>query len=205
MDNVRILELDPSNMSVTFEVGWIGATKVRGRFTDVRGTLRLAEDDIAHASLTVDVAAKSISTGIALRDRHLRGSDFLSVAHSPFISFRSDLVTCVDGAVVIDGVLSLRGIERRISVRCPLCPAGRKASHPTFSLGTEFAVPRREHRVGVGRGPGRLNPLFVIIGRDVHIKVELVVPATHWIPAHLPAPGRSPASSSPRAPSVRRE
>lgn len=190
MDDTRVLKLDPSNMNVTFEVGWIGAAKVHGRFTDLRGTLRFPDEEIEHAALTVDVAARSISTGIALRDRHLRGPDFLDVAHSPFISFRSDIVTCEDGTVVVDGVLSLRGIERRVAVRCPLCPADCRVSHSTFSLGADLIVPRREHWVGVGHGLGTLNPLFVIIGSDVHIRVELVVPATHWVPAHLPALGR---------------
>ena len=63
-------------------------------------------------------------------------------------------------------------------------------SHPAFSLGAELVVHRREHRVGVGQGLRSLNPLFVIIGNDVHIRVELAVPATHWVPAHLPALGR---------------
>jgi polyisoprenoid-binding protein YceI len=190
MDDARILRLDASNVMVRFEVGWIGKAKVRGRFGDLRGTLRLDEQGMENAAITMDVAAKSIATGITLRDLHLRGPDFLDAAHWPFISFRSDLVTAMHRAVVVDGVLSLRGIERRISVRCPLSPADGRDSRPTISLGVEFVVHRREHRVGVGRGLGILNPLFIIIGNDVHVRVELVIPATYWTPVHHPALGR---------------
>ena len=76
MDAQSPFDLGVSNASVSFRVRWFGVVTVSGRFDAITGTLLVGndEDDLA---VTVDVSSASVKTGIALRDRHLRGRRFL--------------------------------------------------------------------------------------------------------------------------------
>ena len=190
MDERHVISLDSRNTSITFEVAWIPGITVHGRFTAMHGKLEMPDDDIEHAEVSIDVAAESVSTGIALRDTHLRGRRFLDAANSPYITFRSERVSRTNGSLEIEGTLTLRGIRRRITSRCPLNWAAGRGLTGTLSLGAEMEVPHTEHKVAAARGLDRFNPLLAMIGREVRVRVEVVVPATQLLPALLPALGR---------------
>lgn len=190
MDERHIIGLDAKNTSVTFEIGWVAGITVRGRFTELQGKLEMPDDDIEHAELSVDVIAESVSTGIALRDRHLRGPRFLDALRSPYISFRSERVSRTNGSLEIEGMLSLRDVQRRITSSCPLNWADRRGKAGTLSLCAELEVPHTEHGVATAQGLERFNPLLAMIEREVRVRVEVVVPATQLLPVLLPALGR---------------
>jgi polyisoprenoid-binding protein YceI len=61
---------------------------VRGRFKEVTATLTGDRDHPEDAGLQVSIAARSIDTGIADRDAHLRGTDFFDAERFPEIGFR---------------------------------------------------------------------------------------------------------------------
>jgi polyisoprenoid-binding protein YceI len=190
MDEHRIVRLDVGNTTVTFEVPWIAGIPVRGRFSAVHGKLEMPDDDIEHAELNVHVVAESVATGIALRDSHLRGARFLDASRWPYITFRSERVSRTNGSLEIEGVLTLRGVERRVTSTCPLNWVEGQGMSGTLSLCTELVVPHTEHGVAAARGLDRFNPLLAMIGREVHVRTEIAVPATRLLPALLPALGR---------------
>jgi polyisoprenoid-binding protein YceI len=190
VDTGRAITLDARNTTIAFSVPWIPFTIVRGTFGELHGLLAVPDDDIEHATLSLDVAAASVTTGVALRDRHLRGPRFLDADHTPLISFRSERVIHRGPGLVVDGTLSLRGIERPITARCPLEWNGGPGLGAQLRLCGEVLVPRLDHRVGRTTGLQSLNPLMRVIGRDVRVRVDLVVPATQLLPRLLPALGR---------------
>ena len=190
MDARGGIPLDARNTTVRFSVPWIAFTIVRGTFRELHGLLALPDDDIEHATLSLDVSAASVSTGLALRDRHLRGPRFLDADHSPLISFRSERVTHRGPQLVVDGVLSLRGIERPLTARCPLGWNGGPGLGAELALCGEVLVPRVAHGVGVTAGLQSFNPLMRVIGQAVLVRVDVVVPATQLLPRLLPALGR---------------
>ena len=134
--------------------------------------------------------AESVATGIALRDRHLRGERFLDASRWPYITYRGERITRTNGSLEIEGVLTLRGVERRVTSTCPLQWVDGRGMSGTLSLCAELAVPHTEHGVAAARGLDRFNPLLAMIGREVHVQVEVAVPATQRLPALLPALGR---------------
>jgi polyisoprenoid-binding protein YceI len=62
-------------------------TTVRGRFKTVHATLTGDRDHPEAAGVEATLDPKSIDTGVADRDGHLRGPDFFDAEHFPQITF----------------------------------------------------------------------------------------------------------------------
>jgi polyisoprenoid-binding protein YceI len=82
-------QLDPAHSSVEFSVKHMMMTTVRGRFKDVKARLSGDRDHPDGAGLEATIDAKSVDTGVADRDGHLRGPDFFDAERFPQITFRS--------------------------------------------------------------------------------------------------------------------
>lgn len=173
MDAPSLFRLGAGSADVSFRVRWFGVISVRGRFASAGGSVRVpcAEDG---AGVTVEVQSDSVRTGIALRDRHLRGTRFLDAERHPFIRFESDRLQRNNGGWELQGRLFLKGRSRDVvtSVRDGPSTGGNNR------LSAEFRVPRKPNSIGVATGMRRLNPLLWAIGDEVTIRVELLVPAT---------------------------
>lgn len=190
MSGACAVTLNAQNTTVAFSVPWWAFITVRGTFDRVAGELIIPNGDLSSASLRLEVESGSMDTGIRLRDRHLRGPQFLDAAHFPVITFSSSRVERVNGAMQVSGRLSLRGVEREIVARVPLGYAQGEGIESTLAMETEVLLPRRPHGVGMARGIHNLNPLLHAIGGDVTVSIRLLVPAARLLPALLPALGR---------------
>ena len=161
------IRLTPDNVIVTMSVRWLGGLVVRGRFTNVRGTIHVPADDDDCPAVTVEIRADSVRTGISLRDRHLRGPQFLDAAHHPLITFRGGDVMRLPTHIAVPGSLTIRGVTRTEELRCSI---GDVASRGY--LAADVTLRRRPYGVGVPRGLRRLDPLFVVIGDEVRISIR---------------------------------
>ncbi len=101
-------DIDGAHTSVEFVGRHLMITKVRGRFSDVRGRITIAEEP-AQSHVEVEIGAASLSTGNDDRDAHLRSGDFFDVEHYPTITFRSTHVTAMpDHTWQVTGDLTVR-------------------------------------------------------------------------------------------------
>jgi polyisoprenoid-binding protein YceI len=107
--------IDAGHSEVSFAIGFLGHP-VRGRFDDVRGTISYAPDNPSASGITVVIATKSIATGSAHRDEHLRSPDFFDVARYPAIVFRSASVASRGGGFFATGALTMHGITRTVTI-----------------------------------------------------------------------------------------
>ena len=82
-------QLDPTHSSVEFSVKHMMMTTVRGRFREVKATLRGDREHPETAGVEATMTTASIDTGVADRDAHLRGADFFDAERFPQITFRS--------------------------------------------------------------------------------------------------------------------
>jgi polyisoprenoid-binding protein YceI len=162
------IRLTPDNVVVTMSVRWLGGMIVRGRFTDVRGTIHVPADDEDTAAVTVEIGADSVRTGISLRDRHLRGPLFLDAAHHPLITFRGGDVMRLPTHLAVPGSLTIRGVTRTEELRCSLDDVANRGY-----IAADVTLSRRAYGVGVPRGVRRLDPLFVVIGDEVRISIRV--------------------------------
>ena len=164
------IRLTPDNVAVSMSVRWLGGMIVRGRFVDVRGAIHLPIDDDDTVAVTVEIHPDSVRTGIALRDRHLRGPLFLDAAHHPTIMFRGGDAMRLPTHIAVPGSLTIRAITRTEELRCSIVEteAGRE-------LLADLTLSRRAYNVGVPRGLRRLDPLFVVIGDEVRISIRVAL------------------------------
>jgi polyisoprenoid-binding protein YceI len=112
--------IDPAHTSVEFSAKHMMITTVRGRITDVRGTITVDEQEPARSSVDVEFGAKSLNTGVEQRDQHLHSADFLDAANFPSISFKSRRIEgprAEEGArFKVTGDLTIRGTTREVTL-----------------------------------------------------------------------------------------
>ena len=108
--------LDAAHTTVGFVARHLMVSKVRGSFTDIAGTITIADAPL-DSSVDVIIAAGSITTGSPDRDQHLRGGDFLDLENHPEITFRSTRVAKHSGTdFVLVGDLTIRGVTREVEL-----------------------------------------------------------------------------------------
>lgn len=116
----RTWTFDPAHTQVEFSARHMMFTTVRGRFSDVSGTLVIDEEDPDNSRVEVEIDAKSIDTRVSDRDTHLRSEDFLDVEKHPEITFRSKRI---EGAYAeagdefrVVGDLTIRGTTKEVTL-----------------------------------------------------------------------------------------
>jgi polyisoprenoid-binding protein YceI len=107
--------IDPAHSSVEFAVRHLMITTVRGRFTDVKGTVTADEVDPSKSTVEVVIDAASIDTREPQRDAHLRSADFFDVEKFPTLTFRSTGVGRGDAeSFTLAGDLTIHGVTRPV-------------------------------------------------------------------------------------------
>ena len=112
-----VYDIDNAHTSVEFLGRHMMITKVRGRFSDVRGRVTIGEEP-NDSHVEVEIAAASLSTGDADRDTHLRSEDFFDVERYPTITFSSTQVTALpDDTWAVVGDLTVRDTTRAVRLQ----------------------------------------------------------------------------------------
>jgi polyisoprenoid-binding protein YceI len=111
-------EIDPFHSLVEFSVQHLKVAAIRGRFTEVHGSIALDLQKLERSWVKAEIVTDSIHTGAPQRDIHLRTADFFEVARYPTITFESTQVKHIDsGRFIIEGNLSLHGVTRPVQLR----------------------------------------------------------------------------------------
>ena len=121
-------------------------TKVRGRFTDLSGTIETEGDRLTGGQVTLEINADSIDTNDARRDGHLDTNDFFGSDDNPTITFQATSVTRQRGnEFLVHGDLTMRGITR------PVTPEAEYEGGGKTPLGTEIGswMARRDRSQGL--------------------------------------------------------
>ena len=107
--------VDPTHAEVGFVARHLMVAKVRGRFTEVSGTVEVGET-LAETSVRAVASAASVSTNQADRDGHLRSADFFDVEKFPTMSFKSTKVEKRGEGYVATGQLTIKGVSKEIAL-----------------------------------------------------------------------------------------
>jgi polyisoprenoid-binding protein YceI len=113
-----VWEIDAAHSLIEFSVKHMMFTTVKGRFSEVRGTITCPDEaDPSCASVEATIDTASIDTGDEKRDAHLRSADFLDVEHYPTITFKSTRVERAgQDEMRVIGDLTIRGVTHQIAL-----------------------------------------------------------------------------------------
>jgi len=110
-------QIDPVHSEVGFSVRHLMISTVKGRFTDVQGTLQYDETDPTRSNIEVRIAIASVDTRADQRDAHLRSADFFDAEHYPFMTFKSTrLERTGEGRGKVTGDLTIRGVTQSVTL-----------------------------------------------------------------------------------------
>ncbi len=115
-ENFKI-DIEGTHAFVQFKASHLGFSYVIGRFNDFEGAFSYDENNPQAATVNVVIAANSVDSNHAERDKHLRGEDFFAVDTYPTITFTSTAFEETDdGAIVITGELALHGVTKSVQL-----------------------------------------------------------------------------------------
>ena len=112
-----IIDKKGMHASIQFKISHLGYSWLWGRFNDFNGTVSYDKNKPDASKVEVTIATSSIDSNHALRDKHLRGEDFLDVDKYPEARFVSTSFTQgKNEEAVLKGDFTLRGITRTITI-----------------------------------------------------------------------------------------
>jgi len=111
-----VWKLDPTHTIVEFSAKHLMITTVKGRISDIEGTIYADENDPTKSSVEATLNAASIDTRTEQRDNHLRSADFLHVEQFPAITFRSTRIEGDKEEFKLTGDLTIRGVTKEVTL-----------------------------------------------------------------------------------------
>jgi polyisoprenoid-binding protein YceI len=105
--------IDPTHTQAEFVARHLMVTKVRGGFSEISGTIEVAEDP-TESSVEVVLGTASVSSGTEDRDAHLKSPDFFDVEQYPEIRFVSTGVEPSGSSWRLSGDLTIRDITKPV-------------------------------------------------------------------------------------------
>ena len=164
--------IDPVHSHVEFAIRHLMIATVKGRFTDVKGTVQSDESDPATGQVDITIGVASIDTRESQRDAHLRSADFFDAEKFPTIAFRSRGIRDVKrDAFTLLGDLTIRGVTREIALG--VTSEGR-AKDPWGGERAGFTATGKIKRSDFGLTWNQaLETGGVLVGDDVKISIDV--------------------------------
>jgi polyisoprenoid-binding protein YceI len=116
LDKAGTWQIDPAHSGIDFMVTHLMISRVRGRFSDISGTV-VTDGTPEGSRVEVEIGSASIDTHDAGRDTHLRSGDFFDVEKYPKIRFVSSSVKPKgEDEFRVMGDLTIRDVTRPVEV-----------------------------------------------------------------------------------------
>jgi polyisoprenoid-binding protein YceI len=127
-----------SNEAVNFTIKNFGIN-TNGGFKGLKGTIKWDAVNPAASVFNVTVDANTISTGIEMRDEHLKKDEYFNTEKYPVISFISTAVSAGN----LTGNLTIKGITKQVSF-----PFTAKPSNGGYLFEGAFNINRKDYDIG---------------------------------------------------------
>ncbi len=107
------IKIDAQNSKITFE---FVSKKVKGSFSDIKGTIKSTTKDLTNAMISGSVAVNTIETGNFLRDGHLMWKKYFYQKKHPRIYFESSSITKNNETYLAMGMFTIKGISKATEI-----------------------------------------------------------------------------------------
>lgn len=107
--------MDKAHSSIGFRIKHMGLVEVPGYFRDFAGTINYDAKDAGKSTVTFTAQTKSVDTGVAKRDEHLRTADFFDVEKFPEMTFKSTKIEKKGKQWMVTGDLTMKGVTKSVS------------------------------------------------------------------------------------------
>ena len=164
--------IDPAHTSVEFAVKHMMVSTVKGRFSDVAGTITGNIDHPAGAQVEVTIAANSIDTRNEQRDAHLRSADFLDAEQYPQITFTSKKIEERNkNSYLVRGDLTIRGTTKEVELEASVNGVG-KSPYGTEVVGITASTVLSRQEWGLTWNVA-LETGGVLVGDALRVNIEV--------------------------------
>lgn len=164
--------IDPTHSSVEFSVKHMMFATAKGRFSDVKGTITLDNENVANSSVEVEIGAASVDTRDAKRDEHLKSADFFDVESHPTLTFTSTRVEPAGGSdLKVTGDLSMHGVTKEVVLDTEFNGQGTNPwGQGVISYTAHTKINRKDFGLNWNAA---LESGGVLVGEDVKIAIEI--------------------------------
>ena len=134
---------DTAKARINFTVKGIFGT-VHGSFTGLQTDIQFDEKDLSRSSFTASVDAKTVSTGISLRNSDLRNKEeWFNTGKYPRIHFQSKKIEKTANGYKALGELTIKGITKPMEIPFTFT---KKDADGIFK--SQFTIQRADYKLG---------------------------------------------------------
>ncbi len=154
-----IWKADKANAKVNFTVHGPFGT-VHGSFTGLEASINFNEKNLTGSSIEASIDAKTVSTGVSLRNSDLRNKEeWLNTDKYPRISFKSKKIEKTDKGFKASGDLTIKGITKPAEIPFTFT---NKESSGIFE--GQFTINRTDYNIGKpGGSVGGVITIILIV------------------------------------------
>jgi len=164
-------QVDAAHSLVEFSVRHMMVSTVKGRFTDLSGSISDVGDDPTRSSVEIQIDVASINTADPRRDEHLRSADFLDAAQFPTIRFKSTRIDGTRDAFKVTGDLTIRDQTHPVTLDVTFNGVGTSPYGQTIA---GFSASTKINRKDFGLNWNvALETGGVLVGEQLKIDIEL--------------------------------
>lgn len=164
-------KIDPAHTSIGFSVAHMVINEVNGKFTECEGTV-VVNPDAKNALVSIKgaIQTKSIDTGVAKRDTHLRSADFFDVEKFPTITFESSKIARRGNRQVVAGTFTMHGVSKDIVIPVTVKgPVKNPWGGTRIGLKATLTVNRKDYGLTWNKA---LETGGMVVGEDVEIEIN---------------------------------
>jgi polyisoprenoid-binding protein YceI len=147
---------DTANAKVNFTVDGPFGT-VHGSFKGLEASINFNEKNLSGSSITASIDAKTVSTGVSLRNSDLRNKEiWLNTDKFPRISFKSNKIEKTTNGFMASGDLTIKGTTKPVNIPFTFT---NKQSSGIFA--GQFKIKREDYNIG--KPGGSVGSVITII------------------------------------------
>lgn len=150
--------INSENSKIEFRVANLGANKVKGNFSGMKGNVKFDPKNISTASFDVCIDATTFNTRMKKRDKAVKGEKYLDVANYPEICFKSTGVSRNGMSYKLTGILTMHDESKEVEIIF-------NYSRQTFT--GKLQINRLDFKVGPKSG--------VLVGKVIDITITCVI------------------------------